>query len=468
MSAPAPLLTILSAEATVIGALAAMFAAVAWRTRDRGLGWLVAGFALAALWYGKSDRIPETGPFIDTPLQRLGAVVIGSAVLCVSAGVVRYLGLPAGRLRWAVLACGLPGLAQVAWLAAGGTLSHASFHVGVLAAYLGAAGLALRRGVTDPGDGHLVLGLALLSLPAMPFVMGAFGLPPDQLKYFAGLSLALFGLVLLTVTLLRGHRQLQHENARRAAAEAALRDANARLEARVHERTSHLHELIAGLESFNRGVSHDLRSPLAGMASLARLAAEALDRADDSLARRALPAIAAQCEASMEMVDTMLELARIGEAPPRREPVDVASLARAAFDEVLLGQAGATAPRLDCPAALQVLADAGLLRRVFVNLIGNAVKFSRAAPQPRVEVQAMTDGHDVTVRVRDNGIGFDPAQAERLFEPFFRAHPHSHEGHGLGLSIVRRAVEAMGGRVWAEGAPGAGAALCFTLPGAAA
>lgn len=461
------MLTILGAEAVVIGALAVLFAAVAWRTRDRGLGWLVAGFALAALWYGTSDRIPETGAFIDTPLQRLGAVVIGAAVLCVSAGVVRYLGLPAGPLRWAVLACGLPGLALVGWLAVGGTLSHASFHVGVLAAYLGAGGLALRRGVTAPGDGHFVLGLALLSLPAMPFVMGALGVPPDQLKYFAGLSLALFGLVLLTVTLLRGHRQLQHENARRAAAEAALRDANTRLEARVQERTSHLHELIAGLESFNRGVSHDLRSPLAGMASLARMAAEGLDRADDQLARRALPAIAVQCEASMEMVDTMLELARIGEAPPRREPVDVASLARAAFDEVLLGQPGGATPRLEAPAALQVLADAALLRRVFVNLIGNAVKFSRAAAQPLVQVQAQADGPDVTVRVRDNGIGFDPAQAERLFEPFFRAHPHSHEGHGLGLSIVRRAVEAMGGRVWAEGAPGAGAALCFTLPGAA-
>lgn len=464
---PAPMLTLLGTEAVVIGALAALFAAVAWRTRDRGLGWLVSGFALAAIWYGSSERIPETGAFIDTPLQRLGAVLIGSAVLCVSAGVVRNFGLPAGPLRWAVLACGLPGLLQVAWLALGGTLSHDSFHVGVLAAYLGAAVLALRRGSHQPGDGHLVLGLALLSLPVMPFVLGAIGVPPGQLKYFAGLSLALFGMVLLTVTLLRGHRQLQHENARRAEAEAALRDANARLEARVAERTDHLRELIVGLESFNRGVSHDLRSPLAGMAGLARMAVEGLVHGDDALARRALPAIAAQCDASMEMVDTMLELARIGEAPPRREPVDLGSLAQAAFDEVLLGQALPAAPRLACCAATDVLADPALLRRVFVNLLGNAVKFSRAAREPLVEVHARAEGSDVTVRVRDNGIGFDPAQAERLFEPFYRADPQSHEGHGLGLSIVRRAVEAMGGRVWAEGAPGVGASLCFTLPGAA-
>jgi signal transduction histidine kinase len=113
-----------------------------------------------------------------------------------------------------------------------------------------------------------------------------------------------------------------------------------------------------------------------------------------------------------------------------------------------------------------VWADADLLRVIFVNLVGNATKFSRQAKAPRIEVEAQVEDRDVTICVRDNGIGFDPAVAGRLFDPFFRGHGAGFEGHGLGLSIVRRAVEAMGGRVVARRAATGGAEISFTLPGA--
>lgn len=463
---PPPLLSVLGFEAIVIGVLAALFAAFWLRGRDPGMPWLVAGFGLAAAWYQNSGNLPDTGPDINTPTLRAWSIVIGVAVLCVSTGVVQYLGLPKGRSRWLVFACGVPGLALIAVLVAGADVPHGVFHIGVLLVYLGAAGLAFRRARTEPGDGHAVLALALLSLALMPFVLAQAGVNPSHLKYFAGVSLAVFGMVLLTVCLLRRHRALAVEVQRRTDAEALLRDANARLEARVHERTVHLRELIGGLEAFNRGVSHDLRGPLGGMSSLANMAADAMARGDASLAQRALPMIARQCDASVRMVGTMLDLARIGDTPVRHEQVCLSDIAQAAFDEVMLSVPEAARPPLLCHPMPMVRADPNLLRPVFVNLIGNAVKFTRGSAAPQIDIDAAVDGRDVSVCVRDNGVGFAPEMAQRIFEPFYRGHAASHEGHGLGLSIVRRAIEAMGGTVWAQPAEGGGASLCFRIPAA--
>jgi signal transduction histidine kinase len=291
--------------------------------------------------------------------------------------------------------------------------------------------------------------------------------PSRELKYFAGVSLIACGLVLLTVSLLRRQRHLAIEVARRSAAEDQLREANARLEARVQERTSHLHELIGGLEAFNRSVSHDLRGPLSGMSNLARMAADDLTRGDSALAQRALPLIAGQCDASVDMVNVMLELARLGDAPVQRQPVCLSDLARSAFEEVRLAHPQRPPPAVFVGRMPLVMADPRLLRTVFVNLIGNAVKFTRDTAAPRIDIEAGTEGRDVWVCVRDNGVGFSADAAEHLFEPFYRAHDKRFEGHGLGLSIVRRAVEALGGHAWAQSPAQGGAQLCFTLGDAA-
>jgi signal transduction histidine kinase len=116
-------------------------------------------------------------------------------------------------------------------------------------------------------------------------------------------------------------------------------------------------------------------------------------------------------------------------------------------------------PALDC--------DAVLLRQVFVNLLANALKFTRDAATPTIVVQAEHRGGGWTVTVQDNGVGFDPQRAADLFRPFSRLHGARFEGSGIGLTIVQRIVERHGGRVWAEGRPGAGASFHFTLPAAA-
>lgn len=423
---PEPLLSVLQFEGVVIAALAVLFGFAWWRSRERGTPLLALGFAVTALWSLNGDRVAYAGPNIDTDLQRIWSSVVALGILLIALGVIRYLGTPRGRNRWALVPFVLPSIVTVMAVAVSPDVPRRVFHICALLPYAGAALLAFRRSTQHPGDGHVLLGVARLVPPLTPYVLLAAGLAPTQL----------------------------------------LRDANLRLEARVNERTVHLHELIQGLEAFNRSVSHDLRGPLGGMSSLARMAADAMARGDTSMAQRALPVIADQCDASVRLVGTMLDLARVGDLPLNPETVCLTDLVHAAFDEVMLGAAPGVRPELRCGVMPAVKADPRLLRPVLVNLLGNAVKFSRDAPQPRIDVEATVRGTDLSLRVRDNGVGLPPGAAERLFVPFAQAHGPRFEGHGLGLSIVRRAVQAMGGRTWAERPPQGGAALCFTLPGA--
>jgi len=146
--------------------------------------------------------------------------------------------------------------------------------------------------------------------------------------------------------------------------------------------------------------------------------------------------------------------------------VNLEELVRSAYAEVTLGLCGAAPPVLHVNSLPVVTADASLLRPALVNLLANAAKFSRESSAPAIEVDASITGRGVTVSVRDNGVGFEAAVADKLFDPFYRGHPTRFEGHGLGLHIVRRAIERHGGRVWAQSG-GSGAAFCFMLPDAA-
>lgn len=469
---PTPVLTAIDVEVIVVAALALLFGAVWLRDRERGMAWLAFGFALMALWYFQSDRLVVTGSTMAAPVLRHWAIVIAMAVWAVNVGVVGYLGWPQGWLKALIIACWLPTPFLMLALATGVELPLRVFHVGSLVSYVGSAVLALRRHADEPGAGHLLLALVLVSLPVTPFAMLAFGLPSAQLRYVAAVPVALFGLILLTVSLLRRRRRLEAEIQRRAEAEDMLRKVNTELESRVQQRTVYLQELVQGLEEFNRSISHDLRGPLSGMSSLARMAFDQLQKGNADPARRALPAIAEQAAASSKLVTTLLELARLDDAPLQLARVNLDELVRSAFAEVTLGMAGTPAPTLRCGALPLITADAALLRPALVNLLANAAKFTRDAPAPLIEVDAVAQGHGLTVSVRDNGIGFEPEAAGKLFEPYYRGHAARFEGHGLGLHIARRAIERHGGKMWAQGGAASnsarpGAVFFFSLPDAA-
>jgi signal transduction histidine kinase/CheY-like chemotaxis protein len=253
---------------------------------------------------------------------------------------------------------------------------------------------------------------------------------------------------------------IEVEERKRAAQELIV--ANETLEQRVLQRTAELRDVIEGLESFNRSVSHDLRGPLGGIAGAARLAREFVANNEADKADRFLTIIAAQAETTGQLVDALLALARASDASLTLEPVDMAALAAEVVASLQQVQ-----PQAPLPVAIDPLpsidADRKLVRQVLVNLIGNGLKFTSDVAQPRVHVGVAAAQGAPVFFVRDNGVGFDAGKAQRLFKPFHRLHDDRFEGTGVGLSIVRKIVERHGGKVWAESAPGQGATFYFSF-----
>lgn len=444
----------------VFGVLSLLFMLIWRRDRERGLLWLSVAYALITVQcFINRYTIPNS-----TAIHPLASAVVGTAAAAFGAGVVQYL-LPASAcsrrlLAWATLPPLLLPLAAIVGIVITRPWGHLPYAVGV-AAITYAATQAAR---IEPSAQHEWLIAGLLSMPGFVLVVSLLGVDSFYLRYYMLLPGMLFGFLLLTVSLLRRRRALEQENLRRIEAERALTALNASLEATVAQRTSELQDLVAGLESFNRNVSHDLHGSLGGMAGLARAAESALRDRDTPVAERVLPLIATQAEHTASLVDGLLSLARVGDREVRRTTVSLAAMTREAFDLACAANADLPRPQLvvgDLPA---LTTDAALLRVTLVNLLGNAVKFCGYRPDACVEVHAASDGREVVIEVRDNGVGFQRDRATALFEPFARLHGRDFAGHGLGLSIVRRAMERLGGRVWADAAPDQGARFYFSLP----
>lgn len=445
--------------AGVLGLLALLYLALWRRDREPGMGWFALAMALLGAWIFANDLHAPTAAQLQPSLW-FAPLLLGIAALCV--GLVAYLDVPRHWRTRVLAALLLPLLLSgvLALAVAAGALSLPRATVAILTTicFAGLAALAFWAQRREPGAGHGLVGAALLGIPGLAIVLRAVGSDSPMLRYWSFWPLLVLGLTLLTVSLLRRRRRLEAEVARRTQAEAALTALNATLEAEVARRTSELREMVAALDSFNRNVSHDLRGPLGGIGGLARLAEEALQRGDTAQVSRLLQPIAHQAEASGRLVTALLALAQAEDAPLQPRAVSLQALA---LD---------VAATLGTPAALSigplhtVRGDPDLLRAVLANLIGNALKFSTGRPDASVRVESRRDGDRVTLTVRDNGIGFDAAAANRLFQPFERLHDDRYEGHGVGLSIVRRVVERHGGSVQAEGRPGAGACFSVTLP----
>jgi len=387
------------------------------------------------------------------------------ALVSLTLGMVEYVVLPpAWRRRCWQLVIAVAVLLLA--LRLGGWLSHLG-GLTAFAAYFtfqaGLAGWAARR---EPGRGHGLVLCALLLYPAAVALAALGYVEVPLLRYFAILPTAVLGMTVLTTGLLRARHDAERELRRRRDAEDALRALNETLERRVAQRTAELSDMVAGLESFNRNVSHDLRGPLGGIATAARLAAEALDAGQPGAVRRYLPAIQAQAQTSAELVTALLALARVGKLDLAPRPLDAAQVVADSVAQLQAGDLPASAWPVSIGPLPTVTADPALLRQVFVNLIGNALKFSSGHAAPSVEVGATVAQGETVLFVRDNGVGFEREDAARLFTPFQRLHGAQFAGAGVGLSIVKRIVERHGGRLWAESTPGAGAAFYFTLRGA--
>jgi len=250
----------------------------------------------------------------------------------------------------------------------------------------------------------------------------------------------------------------------RKAAEEEIRRLNAELEARVQARTLELTAANQELESFTYSVSHDLRAPLRHVIGFLSLLRQSLAGRLEPPAATYLADSAQEAARMATLIDDLLAFARAARADLHRDRVDLMQLlqsVRAQFEPDTRGRL----VTWKIGALPAVVGDAVMLRQVLANLVDNALKFTRPRERAEVEIGSRPAPGEWVIFVRDNGVGFDPACADKLFGVFQRLHPRSQfEGTGVGLANVRRIIQRHGGRTWAESLTGCGATFYFSLP----
>lgn len=236
------------------------------------------------------------------------------------------------------------------------------------------------------------------------------------------------------------------------------------LEKRVHYRTSQLEILNKDLEAFSYSISHDLRTPLRAVKGYTGILLE--DHAGELSpeAREYLEKIKTSAARMGDLIEDILAFSRLGRQRIRKVQVETGELVREVLEDHA-GEIDRRAISVEIAPLSPVYADRSLLRQVLANLVSNAVKFTRDVPEARLRIGETETDRGRAIFVADNGVGFDPASAERLFGVFQRLHSADRfDGSGVGLAIVQRIVERHGGEVWFEAGEGEGATFYFSLP----
>lgn len=243
-----------------------------------------------------------------------------------------------------------------------------------------------------------------------------------------------------------------------------LRESHENLEKQVDARTRELADSNQQLESFSYSISHDLRAPLRAIDGFSQIL---LNEHAASLlpeGRRLLELVVRNSKHMAQLIDDLLAFSKLGRQEVVRSDLNMAEMVRDVYLDL-------TTPPGPVKVDFNVLpmpharGDAAMIRQVWFNLIDNALKFSSRQARPVIEVGAKSIDNELHFFVRDNGVGFDPARANKLFHVFQRLHSSSSfPGTGVGLAIVQRILHKHGGRVWAENALPQGACFYFTLP----
>lgn len=239
---------------------------------------------------------------------------------------------------------------------------------------------------------------------------------------------------------------------------------NAQLEERVHERTVELTAAIQELESFSYSISHDLRAPLRHMDGFAGLLRKHDGARLDDKSKHYLDIISESARKMGTLIDDLLVFSRMGRQGLNKHPLEMEELVREVVAELMDMELGRRV-QWDIDPLPCVDADRPTMKQVWINLISNALKYSKIRDVARVAIKYEAKGPEHLFAVRDNGVGFDMAYGDKLFGVFQRLHSEAEfEGTGIGLAIVRRIVARHGGKTWAESQPEQGATFYFSIP----
>jgi light-regulated signal transduction histidine kinase (bacteriophytochrome) len=241
-------------------------------------------------------------------------------------------------------------------------------------------------------------------------------------------------------------------------------DAITQLNKDLEKQTVQLEAANKELEAFSYSVSHDLRAPLRAIDGFSRILLEDHSGKLDDDATRVLGVIRSNTQNMGRLIDDLLTFSRLGRKPIERLQIDMKELARDVLAQISSADS-APVLQFDLGPLHESQGDPALVRQVFVNLLSNAAKYSRARNPVRIEVGGYSENGENVYYVKDNGVGFDMTYANKLFGVFQRLHSaEEFEGMGVGLAIVQRIIHRHGGRVWAEGKVNEGAIFYFTLP----